>query len=65
MVKIIKLPLFWMVFVYVHIHFRIWTRIQIPRATDPVPDSDPANVDMLFFKSFLLIPAKKFLIIPL
>jgi hypothetical protein len=44
MVKIIKLPLFWMVFVYVHIHFRIWTRIQIPRATDPVPDSDPAKV---------------------
>jgi hypothetical protein len=37
-----KLPLFWMVFVY--IHFRIWTRIWIrnPRVTDPdqakVPD---------------------------
>jgi hypothetical protein len=43
MVKIMKLPLF-MVFVYAHIHFRIWTRIRIrnPRVTDPV--SDPAKV---------------------
>jgi hypothetical protein len=37
-----KLPFFWMVFVYVHIHFRIWTRIRNPRVTDPVPD--PAKV---------------------
>jgi hypothetical protein len=35
-----KLPFFLMVFVNVHIHFRIWTRI--PRVTDPVPD--PAKV---------------------
>jgi hypothetical protein len=39
-----KLPLFLMVFVNVHNHFRIWTRIRIrnPRVTDPVPD--PAKV---------------------
>jgi hypothetical protein len=37
-----KLPLFLMVFVNVHIHFRIWTRIRIPRVTDTVPD--PAKV---------------------
>jgi hypothetical protein len=37
-----KLPLFLMVFVNVHIYFRIWTRIRIPRVTDPVPD--PAKV---------------------
>jgi hypothetical protein len=33
-----KLPLFFMVIVDVHIHFRIWTRIRNPRVTDPVPD---------------------------
>jgi hypothetical protein len=37
-----KLTLFLIVFVYVHIHFRIWTRIRNPRGTDPVPD--PAKV---------------------
>jgi hypothetical protein len=30
-----KLPLFLMVFVNVHIHFRIWIRIRNPRVTDP------------------------------
>jgi hypothetical protein len=43
-----KSPLFLMVFVNVHIHFRNWTRIRIrnPRVTDPVPDPvpDPAKV---------------------
>jgi hypothetical protein len=33
---------FLMVFVNVHIHFRLWTRIRNPRVTDPVPD--PAKV---------------------
>jgi hypothetical protein len=31
-----------MVFVNVHTHFRMWTRIQNPQVTDPVPD--PATV---------------------
>jgi hypothetical protein len=35
-----KLPLFLIVFVNVHIHFQIWTRIRNPRVTDP----DPAKV---------------------
>jgi hypothetical protein len=35
-----KLPLFWMVFVNVYIHFRIWTQIRNPRVTD----TDPAKV---------------------
>jgi hypothetical protein len=41
-----KLPLFLMAFVNVHIHFRICTRIRIrnPRVTDPVPDPDLAKV---------------------
>jgi hypothetical protein len=37
-----KLPPFFMVFVNVHIHFRMWTRIRNPRVKDPVPD--PAKV---------------------
>jgi hypothetical protein len=38
-----KLPLFLMGFVYVYIHFRIWTRIRIrnPRVTDPDPTKVP------------------------
>jgi hypothetical protein len=36
-----KLSLFLMVFVNVHIHFRICTLIRNPRVTDPVPDPDP------------------------
>jgi hypothetical protein len=41
-VKIMNLLLFLRVFVYVYIHFRIWTRFRIrnPRVTDP----DPAKV---------------------
>jgi hypothetical protein len=35
-----KLLLFWMVFVDVYIHFRIWIRIRNPGVTDP----DPAKV---------------------
>jgi hypothetical protein len=35
---------FLMIFVTVHIHFRIWTRIRNPRVTDPVPDPNPAKV---------------------
>jgi hypothetical protein len=42
-----KLPFFLMVFVNVHNHFRIWTRIRNPRVTDPdpakVPDPDPQH----------------------
>jgi hypothetical protein len=47
---------FLMVFVNVYIHFRIWTRIRIPRVTDP----DPANPcgsgsTTLVFKQFFLL----------
>jgi hypothetical protein len=41
MVKIMKLPLFLIGFVNVHIHFRIW--IRNPRVTDPAKVPDPCG----------------------
>jgi hypothetical protein len=41
--KVVKLPLFLMVFVNVYIHFRIWTRIRNSRVSDPAKVPDPSG----------------------